>query len=120
MIVLPKTIGVAPVTGPFAAISVAAEAQQVCAQNECHSVYPTTFKIEAGASFTFHVGAEWCDAGCVARSPYSPRPCLDPVLDVTRAALPLATGTVVIDLGVVVSPVCASSSAAMAVGVMLR
>ncbi len=89
---LPKVVGVAGPDGRVLAVSVV---------NAGHA---TSFNIKAGQALAIELGAWWP----LPNAPNLATWCKDPVLGVTRASFPLATGVIAFDLGITVRLVCPS------------
>jgi hypothetical protein len=94
---LPAVIGVAAATGPFHAVAVR------------NTGIATAWGSDSGASVPIMLGASWWigvqpDNG----TPLPVPPCNDPIYDVSRVEIPLATGTIAVDLPIVWHEVCSS------------
>lgn len=90
-LVLPKTVGVVSATGRFVAIDVA-------------ETGTLTSHIGAGQSLSLILSARWPSGGTLASG--ATPPCHDPVEDVNRVVIPLASGTIQIDLNPTWHEVC--------------
>jgi hypothetical protein len=108
VLAVPKVIGLAAATGPFAAVSLPNAGQQLCVNSACRTVYPTSFKIRSGQSVRIQLRAWWPWLYGASATP--PRPlCAHPIDDVTRAAFPLASGVIDFRWDTVFHQVCSSA-----------
>jgi hypothetical protein len=94
---LPAVIGVATATGPFHAVAVR------------NTGIATAWGSGSGESVPIMLGASWWigvkpDNGTPLPAP----PCNDPIFDVSRVEIPLATGAIAVDLPIVWHEVCSS------------
>jgi hypothetical protein len=95
---LPAIIAVAAATGPFHSVPV------------IRSGRVTAWASESGQSLPMLIGASWWvgirdeSGNAVVSAP----PCADRIFDVTRAELPFASGSTVIDLPTTWQEVCSS------------
>jgi hypothetical protein len=90
---LPSVIGVATATGAFQAVAVR------------NTGIAISWNSGAGESVPIVLSASWPVGG---QPLFSARPCADPIDDVTRVEIPLATGTIELDLPITLHEVCSS------------
>jgi hypothetical protein len=91
---LPTTIGVAPATGPFAAVNV------------LNSGVVTAFSVTSGGNVSIVLGDSWFIRSVFAQTGRTPPACAGAISDVSRVEIPLASGSLQIDLGTVWPEVC--------------
>ena len=105
---LPALIGVAPATGAFEAVAVG----DAGTENGTGGYTPAmSAKIPSGRSLSIVIGAWWWSgARPDTGTPFPAPPCAGPINEVTRVEFPLATGTLHIDLPVVLKQVCSSTA----------
>jgi hypothetical protein len=90
---LPTVIGVAAASGPFHAVAV-------------RNTSPvTSWGSGSGQSLPIMLSASWPVGG---QPSFSAPPCTDPIDDVSRIEIPLATGAIELDLPIVLHEVCTS------------
>lgn len=105
---VPKVIGVAAATGPFAELSLPNARQPVCVKSVCGYVYPTSFKIRSGQSVRIQLRPWWPWLYGASATPPPPL-CAHPIDDVTRAVFPLASGVIEFRWDTVFHEVCPSA-----------
>ena len=88
----PKVIGLASASGPFVAFTAPSLGQLVIVGNTGHYTYPDTYPIKAGQSFRIDLNASWWYAPG-GETPPPQFPCHDPLSAISRAEVPLASGT---------------------------
>lgn len=104
---LPAMIGVAPVTGPFEAVSVEDNGTESATGENSPA---QSARIGSGRSLSIVLGA-WWQIGILGPdkgTPFPAPPCLNPISDVTRVAFPLATGSLQVELPTAFKQVCSS------------
>jgi hypothetical protein len=116
VLVVPKLVGLAAATAPFAEVSLRNAGQESCVNSTCRTVYPTSFKIRSGQSVRIELRAWWPDSYSSSATPLPPL-CAHPINDVTRAEFPLASGVIEFKWDTVFHQVCASAGT---VGVTLE
>lgn len=107
---LPKVIGLASATGPFAAVEIPNMGHDVCVNGDCHYVYPTSFEIRSGQTVNLVLNAWWWSPGRSdsATDPPAP-PCGVAIDDVMRAEFPMAAATMIeVKWDTVLEEVCSS------------
>ena len=107
-LVLPKVVGLAAASGVFGAVNTVNQGQQVCHDNACKTVYPTSFKIRSGHTFSLELRASWFNEPSFEAAGQTPPPCGDAILGVTRADFPLASGSVNISWPTAFERICGS------------
>lgn len=115
---VPDVIGLAGEAGPFVAVRAPGLGNNVCVNDACKYVYPTSYDIPAGSSLRIVLNASWwvrwtSDTGETAAPP---PPCPDSLSSVHRALFPLASGSIEIDWETTFDEVCPSPSS-VSVGV---
>jgi hypothetical protein len=110
LLALPKIVGVAAMTDLFERIAMPNLGHDVCANQACRYVYPTSFKIRAGQSVRIVLNASWWNPvnSESATPPPPPPPCASSIRDVNRVEFPLASGNLVIHWETVLREVCLS------------
>ena len=108
----PKVIGLASAIGPYRAVAVPNLGQTVCANNACHSVYPTSVLVRAGQTVTLELNASWPlpSAADDGTTPQPAPPCEVTLNDVNDAAVPFASGDIEFTWEIALSEVCTSPS----------
>ena len=97
MLVLPGTLKVAWATGPFRTA------------RAVNAGMATVYDVKAGQSVSIVLGAWWWTGVSTANgTPLPAPPCTEPISDVSRVAIPLASGSVEIDLDLPWHEVCSS------------
>jgi hypothetical protein len=91
---LPATIGVASATGPFQAVRV------------LNAGTVTALSATSGGNVSIVLGASWPIPWMLAQLQETPPPCAGAISDVSRVEIPLASGSLQIDLGTVWPEVC--------------
>lgn len=100
VLAVPAMIGLGSATGPFLAVRVNNVGYEVCVNNACHYLSPPSYTIRSGQSLTLGLSVSWWvganDANGIPL--YTPPPCPGVVKDVTHVEIPLASGTLLVDL----------------------
>jgi hypothetical protein len=91
---LPATIGVASATGPFQAVRV------------LNAGIVTAVSASSGGNVSIVLGASWPIPWMLAQDGRTPPPCAGAISDVSRVEIPLASGSLQIELGTVWPEVC--------------
>jgi hypothetical protein len=104
VLAVPAIVALAGATGPYTAIGLSSEGQQVCVKSACKTIYPSSYRVASGASVQLSLRAWWpFDLG-VATAP--PPSCTQPLLDVTRGDIPFASGHIEFTWDVPLHQVC--------------
>jgi hypothetical protein len=106
---VPKFVGLAAATGPFAEVSLPNAGQDSCVNGACRTVYPTSFRIRSGQSVRIELRAWWRDSYSASATPPPPL-CAHPLNDVTRAEFPVASGVIAFKWDTVFHEVCSSAA----------
>jgi hypothetical protein len=92
VLAIPAIVALAGATGPYTAIGLSSEGQDVCVKSSCGTIYPSSYHVASGASIELSVRAWWAIDLDIATAP--PPSCTQPLLDVRRADIPFASGDV--------------------------
>jgi hypothetical protein len=104
VLAVPPIVGMAGATGPFSAIGVSSEGQDVCVKSACKTIYPASYAVPSGTAVEISLRAWWPWDLSAATAP--PSMCAHPMTDVTRADVPFAFGDIAFAWDVPFHEVC--------------